>query len=194
MSVDSNAWTSLAAVKQHLKIDTLDTEEDDELELLINACYRLLEGYIHHPLKAADYTQYYDGDGSNTLVLRVYPINSVASIHDDAERDFGADTLIPSTDYVIDNDEEVGTVRLFRNTTAFATGIKNVKVVFNAGYSTIPADAAMACILLVAWFYNRGGSEALNSQSMGGKSESYAEDALPMFIRQMVGKYKEFSV
>lgn len=194
MSVDSNAWTSLAAVKRHLKIDDADTEFDAELELLINACYKMLEGYIHHPLKSADYTKDLDGDGTNTLLLPIYPINSVTSIYDDPEREFAADTLIASTDYVVDNEEEVGTVRLFKNTTAFTKGIKNIRIAFNAGYTTIPSDAELACILLVSWFWNRGGAEAMTAQSMGGKSESYNDDALPMFIRQMVGRFKEFSV
>lgn len=194
MSVEANAWTTLAAVKRHLKIDTLDTDHDAELEALINAAYLMLEGYIHHPLKAADYTEYYDGDGTNSVVLRKYPINSIASVHDDPDRVFGSDTLIPSTDYLIDNDDQVGSLRLFLNTLSFSEAIKNVKVVYNAGYTTIPADAERACILLVDYLFNRAGSVGLTSQSMGGKSESYSDEALPPFIRQLVMRFKEFSV
>jgi uncharacterized phiE125 gp8 family phage protein len=189
MALDANAWTTVAAVKRAMKIDSSDTTYDAEIEDLINACYKMLEAYIHHPLKAADYTEYYDGDGTNTLVLRKYPINTVASIYDDVAREFGADSLIDSTDYLIDNDEEMGTVRLFQNTTIFARGIKNVKITYNAGYATIPKDAERACILLVIYYFNRQDAAGLNSQSMGGKSESYTDDALPMFIRQMVMKY-----
>lgn len=194
MSLDAGAWTTVAAVKQALKIDTLDTDHDNELEALINACYLMLEAYIHHPLKAADYTEYYDGDGTNSLVLRKYPINSVASIYDDLTREWAASTLIPSTDYLIDNEEQIGTVRLYKNTAIFASGIKNIKITYNAGYATIPNDAARACIMLVAYYFNRQGSEGMTAQSIGGKSESYVDEALPLYIRQMVNKYKEFCV
>lgn len=194
MAVDSNAWTSVAAVKRALKIEDADTEYDAEIEDLINACYKMLEAYIHHPLKAADYTEYYDGDGTNTLVLRKYPINTVASIYDDPTREFAADTLIDSTDYVIDNEEQVGTVRLFQNTTIFASAIKNVKITYNAGYTTIPKDAERACIMLVIYYFNRQDAAGISSQSLGGKSENYSDEALPMFIRQMVARFKEWCV
>ena len=194
MSLDAGAWTTVAAVKQALKIDSAETDHDQEIEDLINACYLMLEGYIHHPLKAADYTEYYDGDGTNTLILRKYPINTVTSIYDDLAREFGADALIDSDDYVIDNEEFIGSVRLFQNTVIFTTGVKNVKITYNAGYSTIPKDAARACIMLVAYYFNRQGSEGMTAQSLGGKSESYTDEALPLYIRQMVNKYKEFCV
>lgn len=194
MPVEDNAWTTLVAVKRHLKIDALDTEHDTELEELINASYLLLEGYIHHPLKSATYTEDYDGDATNTLILRKYPIISITSIHDDTARAFGADTLVPATDYVLDNEEEVGAVRLFQNTSIFTRGIKNVRVVYVAGYATIPADAARACILLVAWLFNRAGSESIVSQALGGKSESYVDDLLPLYIKQLVNRFKEYCV
>lgn len=194
MSLDAGAWTTVAAVKQALKIDSGDNDHDNEIEALINACYLMLEAYIHHPLKAADYTEYYDGDSTNSLVLRKYPINSVASIYDDVTREWAADTLIESTDYVIDNEEQIGSVRLFQNTIIFSSGVKNIKITYNAGYTTIPNDAARACIMLVSYYFNRQGSEGMTAQSIGGKSESYTDEALPLYIRQMVNKYKEFSV
>ena len=194
MALDANAWTTVAAVKQALKIDSGDTDHDQEIEDLINACYLMLEGYIHHPLKATDYTEYYDGDGTNSLVLRKYPINSVASIYDDIDRVFAATELVAAADYVIDNEEEVGTVRLFQNTAIFQKGIKNIKITYNAGYTTIPKDAARACIMLVSYYFNRQGSEGMTAQSIGGKSESYVDEALPLYIRQMVNKYKEWCV
>src|SRR5574342_717092 len=111
MSVDAGAWTSLANVREHLHIPASDTNDNTFIEHLINRSYKMLEQYIGRVMKAADYTEYHDGDGTNELILKQWPINSIASIHDDIERDFGSDTLVDAGDYVFEAD--YGMVRLF---------------------------------------------------------------------------------
>lgn len=194
--VDANAWTTLEATKRHLGVDPDNTDQDDLITDLINAAYKALEGYIHHPLKAADYIEEYSGDGTNTLILRKYPINSVEYIYDDVLRDFAAISLIDSENYVIDNDEEVGSVRLFKNVAVFTRGVKNIKIKYNAGFTdeNMPADAKTACHMLVSYLKNRGGTEAMTAQSLGGKSETYEVGPLPAYIRTMVDAYKEYCV
>lgn len=194
MGIDSSAWTSRADVKAWLGIT--DTSKDDLIDRLVNAAYKLLESYIHHPLLAADYTEYYDGDNTNSLVLRNYPIISITSIHDDTGRDFASDSLIDSTYYIYENNsnDRMGEVRLWQGVDYFAKGVQNVKIVYRAGYATIPADAAQACIMLVDWLMNRAGTMGKTAESLGGKSESYERELLPLHIRQMVQPYKNFSV
>ncbi len=194
MALDTDlAWTTRAAVKSHLKITTssLDAEIDEK----INAASRMLQSFIGHSLKLTTYTEFYDGDLTNTILVGNYPLVSITSIHDDVLRQFGDDTLIDAGDYVFDSNEgeNVGTVRLFTADGIFSLGVQNIKIVYVAGYTTVPEDAALSCIQLVAWLLNRAGTEGQSSAALGGKSESYEMDSMPEYIKRGVRKYRKFA-
>lgn len=189
MTVDAGAWTSLANVKEHLDIDGSDTTYDAFLTSLVNRSYKVLEAYIGHAIKSATYTEDYDGDSTNSLLLKNYPIISITSIYDDVDRNFTASTLIPAADYVLDKEE--GMVRLFQNTSAFKSGILNVRITYVAGYATIPADVEMAGIAHVAWMYRRANTEGTTAQTLGGKSEQYEMSFLPEYLKQMLRPYRK---
>lgn len=187
-------WITTARAKEHLGIATSDTTLDAKLATLVTAASKLLDGFIGHSIHQATYTEYYDGDATNELLLNNYPVVSITSIHDDLDRAFGSDKLIAATDYVFDSNENenVGFVRLFKTQSVFQTGVQNVKVVYVAGYTTAPEDAQLACAMLVAWLLNRAGTEGQTAASLGGKSETYESD-IPLYIRRLVHRYKKFS-
>jgi len=190
MSLDTAlAWTSRAAVKSHLKISATDL--DDEIDLKINAASKLLETYIGHSIKAGSFTEFYDGDGTNMLLLGNYPVLSIAGIWVDGVRVFGDDKLVDPAAYAFDanESENVGTVRLLSG--CFGRGVQNVKVQYMAGFSEVPYDAELSCIQLVAWLLNRAGTEGQTSASLGGKSETYELDAIPAYIKRGVAKYRK---
>jgi hypothetical protein len=89
------------------------------------------------------YTEYFDGDGTNSLLLK-RPIRSITSIHIDTDRNYGADTLVASTDYVYYS--ESGIVRL--DYKVFSVGNQSVKVVYAAGYKTTDAPADFKQIII----------------------------------------------
>lgn len=189
----ADPWTTTAAVKAHLKITTSDL--DAEIETKIAEATKLLIGFIGHDLNSAEYTEYFDGDRTNSILLGNFPVQSITSIHDDPERVFGDDKLIDSGDYVFDANEgeNVGIVRLFKGHGIFFKGVQNVKVVYQAGYDTIPEDAELACKQLVAWLMNRAGTEGQTAASLGGKSETYEMDSVPEYIKRGVRRYKKYS-
>jgi uncharacterized phiE125 gp8 family phage protein len=193
MPVDAAAWTSLARVKEHLGIT--NASSDAKLENLINASFASLESYIGQSLKAATYTEFFDGDGTDEVLLNNYPVVAITSIHDDIDRAFGSDTLIDAADYTFysNKNENIGRVRLL-NGLAFSPGIQNVKVIYLAGYVTVPYDAEQACVELVAWHWNKAGTEGYTAQSLGGKSETYDMRYIPDFIRGQVQKFRKMNV
>ena len=202
MSVDVSAWTTLNRVKRHVHIGLSDSSKDTFLEEIINSTYKVLEKHIGRQVLQATYTEYYDGDSSGRLILKKWPVISVTSIHVDPEREFGSDDLMDADDYYLDT--ELGIVEVFQATgsgpTSFPKGIKNVKAVYVAGFTSIPADLAQVATEYAAFVFNRSGTEGFRSQSLGQKSESYEvgslriDLAIPLYLTWKLDQYKERSV
>lgn len=166
--VTGSELTTLANLKQYLDIDTDQTTDDTFLQNLITRISDDMERYCQRTFNASDLTEYYKGSGTRILLLRNYPVNSVTSIHDDTELEFGADTAIDSDDIKI-SDAVNGTIIL--NEGIFTESEKeNIKVVYNAGYSTIPSDLEQACIKMCA-------AEYIESKGLVAAVEGSAEKA-----------------
>lgn len=116
--------------------------DDDFFRHLQEGVSRAIENYIDRFLITRQFTEYYDGMGSDHLLLNHYPVyltGSNFSFWMDTERAFGASTLIDSNNYQVDT--EGGLVVLLNMTTY--SGKKVLKVQYWAGESRfkIVADA-----------------------------------------------------
>ena len=143
-------------IKTFLRITT--TDDDNLLAQLLAQAYDRVESECQRTFLEADYTEYHNGDGTDTVLLDNYPVNSITSLYDDPDRQYGSDTLIDADDYVIYADS--GMVVLDGLT--FNTGLKNIKITYNAGYSDLPDELIAAIIKLVAADYLEG-QGALNA-------------------------------
>lgn len=141
--------TTLENLKEYLRIET--TDDDTLLQKIITRTSDWIQKYCARNFIAQDYTEQYNGDGTNTLLVKQYPVNSIASAYDDTSREFGADTAITVSELVIDD----GGIIIF-DTNRFSAGYKNVKITYNAGYATIPQDLEEACLKLCASNYLLG--------------------------------------
>ena len=97
------------------------------------------------------YTEAYDGDGTDTLILNNTPVSSVASLSI-------GDTALSSSLYEVYNagyirlvsstgsdlDEAMGTVQ-----SVFPKGTQNIDVVYVAGNASVPGYVRLAAILMV---------------------------------------------
>ncbi len=133
------------------------TDHDVRLTALAAVAQADAEKYCDRKLEGQALTEYYDGNGTSLLQLRNYPIKSITSIHDDLDREYNADDLISSDDYALDTD--FGIVELVGLT--FGKGSKNIKIVYNAGYSgvgyaALPADLKQAIVYLAAAMFLEG--------------------------------------
>ena len=112
------------------------TTNDVVYQDLINRASRQIESYVKRQLRGRSYTEYYSGDGtSSELHLRQWPINSVTTLADDIDRDFGSTYTFASTDYVINKYE--GRIELLYDSSLgsiFKKGTQNIKAVYNGGY------------------------------------------------------------
>jgi|GEM_PF-1428286 len=153
--VTGSELSTLANVKEYLRITTAD--DDTLIQKILTRTSTWIQKYCNRVFIAADYTEYYDGDGTKELLVNQYPINSIASMYDDYDRVFGSDTAITVADLVYYPEG-----RIVYPYNSFMRGQKNIKITYNAGYATIPADLEQACIKMVASEYLVG-QGALNT-------------------------------
>ena len=178
-----------------LEDDTADIGTKlDLIKRLINGISVAAETYCARKILARDFAnEDYDGNGSDTLQLKNYPINSIDSIYLDTDRNFGATTLIASTDLIIYAeegkvrrkgitimiDEETG--KIIR-TSCFSAGRKNVRVNYNAGYVTVPEDIKFAVLEEIVWHYDLLVKKKLGVtgvSAMGENTSVFVGDLLP---------------
>lgn len=187
VDVSPYAWTTLALVREHLRFAASDTSKDEQLKSFINRSMGMLERYIGRQIKARDYTEYQDGDGSDRVLVDQWPIISIASLHSDADRDFTSETLIDTTDYI---SYAEGRIELVSDEGNFPEGEQNIKIVYNAGYAAIPDDLEYAATVHVAYMYNKSGHEGHTAISLGGLSKSYDPAPIPQDVKFALEPYK----
>lgn len=169
------ALTDVATVKEELGIDAGDTSQDNKIIRKINLVTAMIEGYCglsaDHHFKQTTYTnEEYDGTGSNQLVLRMSPVISISSFQ-------RRDTSQNEDDWS-DNESE----QYFSN---LPTGIidllwgqgsswNSYRITYIAGYATIPADLAEACVVLASYLVtNTGASTGVKKKQEGQRSIEY---------------------
>lgn len=183
--------TTLARVKARLgKTSSEDTADDAQLAMLIQGVSRRIERHLDRELERVARTEYLSVRQWRTqYALRAYPVASVASVYFDPESVFGADTLLTSTDYVID--DEVGAIVL--RSTPLADAPRALKVVYTGGIAddvdALVADDEWRDLVLAAdrevvAEFKRIGSELVQSTTHQGGTVSYVEDG---FLRGTLG-------
>jgi len=137
-------------------------------------------------------TEYYDGDGDNELMLKQYPVSALTNLYDDVLRAFGAGTAINiASDVVLDS--EKGIVRLWNQAVAFNVGIANVKVVYTAGYATVPETIKEAVLIYVGHLYRRLYQDqrfGVSSETIGDRTTTFAGDVVPAKSKALLMPYR----
>lgn len=161
------ALTTLSLIKTALGIAS--SNEDTYLTAIQGGVEAALSRMTNRVFEQANYTEYYDGNNTNRLVLNQTPVYSIGSVSVDRSGRWGqnpdgftADSLLESTDYYLIKDgpgqaySESGIlVRVedvwlgFRArpmdllTLDIVPGQGNIRVVYVGGYATIPNDLQM---------------------------------------------------
>ena len=85
-------------------------------------------------------------------MVKEYPITAIASVYDDTDRVYGADTAIDVDDLIWGEHNGVSPGVIEYDKGVFTKGRKNIKITYTAGYSAndMPEDLKMAVMKLVA--------------------------------------------
>ena len=169
------ALATAAQMREYLRVLT-GTAEDTLIDSLIARFDGLAAGWCGYPtegaaptMESASYTHYFDGDGGESLYLRVHPASAITSAHVDVERVYDSSTLIAATDYELFSAEGLVLLKSTSTQGAWTTGFRSAKVVYTAGYSTTPAPIIHGCGMQVAhWYRNRDNIGYQNVSQQGG--------------------------
>ena len=192
------ALCTLEQVKNHFGFGD-DAKDEEQIELLIAAAQSLFERYCGRMFDEATFTEYWNGDGTDLLFVKNYPIISITSIHDDTgDHTYGASTLLDPTGYAIINDNHV---QLY--STLFNKSVNNVQIIYVAGYSDetgdhvpIPEELRQACIQQVGWIFKRGKGHqyGINTKTLDDGSIGFIEtSALLPSVRETLRLYRRVS-
>jgi len=170
--------------------------EEEEVDLINNAAStraaemsgRGVDENGYSRLLATSRTEYYDGDNSDTLMVRAYPLSSVTSLWIDPDRDYGTDELVDTADYTTYYAQ--GMVKT--DGVPLTSGHKSVKITYTGGYTTVPYDLQLAVKELTMFWYKRNTDKRVGvaSVSVGDKSISYEKD-MPQSVISVFKRYKD---
>lgn len=197
----ANALITLAELKAYLADDSndsfiTDTDNDNELEYLINGASRWANEYTGVDLLAREHTEYYDGDGSNKLYLDNFPvISAIADIdlYVDIDRAYAASSKIADADVILYAD--IGKIML--DGEAFDKAPQSVKIVYTAGHgaaadpSDVPDDIKYAIKLVCAsmWKNKKDRLTGVSTLTVDGQSITVKEESIPTLAKELLNEH-----
>lgn len=220
MSLSTYAWVELDEAKRHLSANLNSTAQDTLVTELINAACRAVEDYLGQTVVKRTITEYRDGEPISLLLPYVIPC-VVTTIHEDAERSFGAETLVAATNYTVppDDEGEGSGGKSIRWLDGFRPleNIQTLKLVYSGGWTytsnrgvspatvsadKVPASIRQATLMALSnfWQLDGGGKGLLGlasaSQQLGGSiapiSTIELSSALPQQARQLLERYRSW--
>jgi hypothetical protein len=186
----ANALTTIDAALEYLGVKTNDENRIGKIKQCINGASWYCNSYTKRQLLSRAHTDYYNGGGISMIMLNNYPCTTLTSVYDDLDRVYGADTLIAADDLVVMPNDLLYTVVYDGGT--FMNGVKNVKVTYTAGYSTIPYDLEQACLGIVGIYFHHTDEKMLSvqSRSLGDGSVTVDLNRMPQWIFDILNIYK----
>jgi len=171
---------------------------DGKLENIINAVGQFFNTYTGRTLVEAAHTDYFDGDGSSTLLLPEFPIISTAStieVYVDIDREYPASSKIAAAKIILYSKD--GVVRIEDD--VFTEGPQSVKVVYTAGYElesddgvVLPEDLRQAALMTCGalWKVEKEKIFKMTAVSISGGSVTFdVEKALLPFAEEVLELY-----
>jgi hypothetical protein len=184
----ANALTTVAMAKEYLKIPALVTSEDTMVDFFIDAASELLETECERKFKSQAFTEKQHGRRQNTLLLKQWPVTAIGELRIDNSGVFtDAATIVDPLSYQISDDGN-GLV-LLRG--VFPSGYNNVRVVYTAGYATVPMDLVEACLWLVFWqnSIRNAADIGRTTKNKDAETVSYLQSA-PQHVKDCILRYK----
>ncbi|HWB50181.1 MAG TPA: hypothetical protein VG651_13805 [Stellaceae bacterium] len=184
----SGDLTTLADVTAWLQTgqNPFPATDDALLERLITAASRFIESWLDRQILSADWVEMRDGNGGQRLAFANVPVTAVLSLSIDglaippapADGGFGAGYVFTPTELAL---------RGF----VFTRRAQNVAVTYTAGYATVPADIAQACIELVAQRYReRTRVGEVSKALMSGETVTFSQKDMGEGVKTLLSQYR----
>ena len=175
--------TTLAACKDWLGIT--GNGDDGVLARLITNVSAAIENIVNRTFAITAYNIMRNGTGTRRMVLPDFPVVSVTSVTVDGM------LVSQSSDGVVARGWTFDDRGLFMVGGVFSMGRNNVRVVYSAGYATVPADIDQACLELVAFRYRGRDRIGHASKSVQGETVSYITKDMPAEVAATLAQYRK---
>ena len=208
--------TTLSRLKLALGKDVASTGEDDRLLTLLDAAEATVARYLNRNLLQATYIEYFSGTGRPSLVLSNRPVVSITGVYVDAVGYYGqsaggfaASTMLTQgQDYALVNpnasERNPGILQMLSalwdgtGLSNWPQGQGNIKVVYVAGYTQVPADISQAVAMIVGQMLAQSDRGLpMQSETLGEYSYTLLTGApgqLMAGARQILNNYREVCV
>lgn len=162
-----------------------DSADETLIESIMTRKTTQFEKYLEvDSIFVADYVEYSDGDNGSLLFVKNQPLNSITQLAIDNDWVWGTDSTVSSTDYrIVDN-------RYVAYNGVFYEGLQNIRISYNAGYSTIPEDIVEAFIEEVYRTYNRRKEPDVLIKTLQDGSIHLVPSGLMPSTKNVLDKYK----
>lgn len=156
------------------------------LARLITAASRFIESWLDRQILSADWMETRDGNSGQRLAFANFPVSAVLSLSIDglvippapADGGFGAGFVFSPTELALRG-------------YVFTRRAQNVAVTYTAGYSSVPADIAQACIELVAQRYReRSRIGEVSKALMSGETVTFSQKDMGEDVKTLLAQYR----
>jgi uncharacterized phiE125 gp8 family phage protein len=183
MTVHASTIVELAEMRAFLNItDSTMTDKDTLIESLLDAYNDMIEDYLGVPCINSTYTaEKYDGDGTDTLFLKRYPIVSVTSLTLDA-------AVMAAADYLIYADK--GFIRYDNG--IFTKDYQNISITYVAGHGAARTNVSNVLKLaLKTWVARVYKAEIVDFSQRFDESSlaNIKSQMMPWDVKQMLEPY-----
>ena len=181
------AIVSLADAKTYLGVS--GTDDDTLITSLVAAAQDAMEKECGRHIESVTRTEYINGTGKRSLWL-AEPAESITSIYVDSDHEWDTDTLVNSADYMLDG------CRVEYLNHIWTIGRLNVRVIYKAGFTTVPDDLILACKAQVGAMYShykrvKQGHDVLDSVRVGPWAQNYiTSEGLTPFTKAICARYR----
>lgn len=183
--VNEYSLTTLNLVKNFMGMSGAISDTDDLIENLINRVSILMESFMNRNVLSREYTEDHDGKGAMVLFPKQPKITTVSGIWDDYDWEWTDDDLIDADNYkIIDENYIVFKTVALNNYTA------NVRIIYTAGYSSVPDDLVQACITEVSRMYKNRNQIDITSKTLSDGSVSFSDKSFLPLTYTTLKKYK----
>lgn len=182
MALEANALIDRSYLRQMWRSDLLD--DLDFADELINQASAIAERVADRNLVAREVTEIHDGLGGTRLLLKQWPIVSVASVHVDAARNWEAGSAV--TGYYYESGPAI-----LHYAGGFGRIAQSVRVVYTGGLVTVPSDLKEAAVELVSWLWTRQRSNTIAVRTTDGLDGTRTEHeiTIPLQARRTIELY-----
>lgn len=191
--------TSLDFVKDFGNITT--SAYDNYLTNRIKTASAAISSWCNRTFPLTNYTDYIDGPGSTTLLLPHTPVSAITSITINAQSD--QPTVISGENVIVNSDTGIVSIKPTATQIGwfsydYFSAQQGIKVIYAAGYDTIPLDVQEACAQVVMNRFNlRGANVTMTSEKMLDYQYTRRSDAQKLLtedIQATLFKYKDIAV